>query len=94
MRAPLAVIKNRCFGSSEPACGELYLPLRLVIEKTPLEQMPAATPKRERLDDIARFEMAQAGNRGLTDVNLAVKKFTRFVENDIPAVSSKMNLRL
>ena len=51
MRAPLAVIKNRCFGSSEPACGELYLPLRLVIEKTPLEQMPAATPKRERLDE-------------------------------------------
>ncbi|GHP06435.1 hypothetical protein PPROV_000518000 [Pycnococcus provasolii] len=43
--------------------------------------------KRERLDDIARFEMAQAGNRGLTDVNLAVKKFTRFVENDIPASS-------
>jgi len=25
--------------------------LRLVIEKTPLEQMPAATPKRERLDE-------------------------------------------
>ena len=53
-RAPRR-LRCRChqkrFSSCGPACGELYLPSRLVIEKTPLDQMPAATPKHERLDE-------------------------------------------